>query len=34
MIIMKILATIAVIYVLFMVAVWIGVKCVFSLGKD
>ena len=34
MIVLNILAVVAIIYVLFMVAVWIGVKCVFSLGKD
>lgn len=34
MIILKILATVSVIYAFFMVAVWLGVKCVFGLGKD
>ncbi len=34
MIVLKILAVVAIIYVLFMVAVWIGAKCVFGLGKD
>ena len=34
MIIMKILAVVAIIYVLFMIAAWIGASCFLGLGKD